>query len=455
MNASANIQGPSLVKSIRKVIARTYFEGSLYAIMAGGAESFALYYAVKRNFTLEQIALLTTLPVVLGSLAQIGVPYFVKTREKLSFALKSSFFIQILGLALMVYTCFLPNDTAYLTLLTSLSFYWIGGLCANPLWLDWISGFVPPNTMHNFLSRRNAFISIVTLAAYILTAYVLNSKTLSDSFVYVFFAALTARSLGLSFQWKLSKINPIFTEKVEKESKPRGIPLKRAVYIAIFGSFLFRSMVFVASPFFLPYMIGEMKLSLMEYSVLTALPFIGRFLFLAGWGQASINLKLFIGLELACFGLALSPLTWVISNSLYIIGISQLIIGLLWGGYEISQVLIIQKYWPGSTLKMLGFHLALSNIGSVVGAWLGAKYLNIIGSYHDLFVLSMQLRILAALIMFYGFLQLKETRFRSKAYTDFLFASLSLRPTADFLGRLVFVRKRKSPVIHGRHNSDS
>jgi hypothetical protein len=428
---------------IHSFIRRTYFEGALYGIMAGCAESFALYYAVKRNFSIGQIALLTTLPVVLGSITQMCVPFFVTGKTKLSYALKTSFFVQILGLALLVYNTELDLPYAYYALLAALSLYWMGGLTANPLWLDWVSGHVPPSLMGRYLAKRNAFIAFITLGAYISTAYVLNYEGGIHSFVYVFAAALIARSLGLFSHWRIEKRKALFVQKVAKEVKPEGLPMKKAVYISVFGSFLFRSMVFVASPFFLPYMVNELKLSILEYSFLTALPFIGRFLFLSGWGRASTNMRLFLGLELACFGLAIAPISWILSSGNFTyIAISQILTGLLWGGYELSPVLIIQKYWPGSTLNMLGFHLALSNLGSVLGSLLGAQYLKTTESYHDLFGFSISLRLLAALLMLYAFLKIKETRFKSQAYTDFLVTTLSLRPTADFLGRLVFIRKR-------------
>jgi MFS family permease len=386
---------------------------------------------VTKKLSLREIALLTTLPVVLGSLAQILVPYFVRSSKRVYRALKISFLIQIAGLALLFYSTHQQNITFYWTIITSLSLYWIGGLCGNPLWLDWVSGHIPPTIMNSYLSKRNAFIALMTLVAYLITAYLLHSQKLSNEiFYFIFLFAFLARSFGFLLQLKLMKEEAIFLNKMEKEVKANTRQLKYAVYVTVIGSFLFRSVVFIASPFFLPFMINEMKLGVMAYSLLTALPFIGRFLFLSGWGKASKGKHLFLGLQLAAIGVAIGPITWLGGgHNLGLITISQILTGLLWGGYELSQIIIIQKYWPGSTLNMLSFHLALSNLGSVFGSLVGAHYLNYFSSYEDLFIFSIELRLVAALLMLLGFLKIKETRFESHAYTNFLVTTLSLRPT--------------------------
>src|SRR5262245_56110437 len=124
----------------RKSLALSYLEGSLYSVMVGSAETFAIVYAVKRGLSVTEIGFVSTLPILLGAIANWIVPMFV-TPQRVKPSILACVSVQVVGIVGLVLSTF-TNKPAY-PLLISLSLYWIGGAAAGPIWLDWMSNWLP------------------------------------------------------------------------------------------------------------------------------------------------------------------------------------------------------------------------------------------------------------------------------------------------------------------------
>jgi MFS family permease len=429
------------LQSSRQVIRGSYWEGSFYALMVGLAESFALFYAVKKQLPLEQLALLSTVPILLGSLTQWFVPMlaarFGVRRTKLG-----AYLLQVVGLLLLAlstrFQFFFP------WLFGALVLYWIGGMASGPLWLEWISTQVPPTLFRSFLSRRNAYVAFCTVATYIATAFFLQAHDHPDAFLLVFSLGLLARILSFVTQLSISGGEALFTRAEGKRAvaPPQAAEQNRAVKRMIVCTTLFKTVVSFSSPFFLPFMVQELDYSLLQYVTLTSAPFLGRFLSLSGWGRASHAFRPFLGVQIASLGIAVVPALWATFSLFpFYLGL-EFMSGLLWGGFELCTVLIIQQFWTGTRLKALGVHMSLMSAGSVLGAFCGSRLLDAGLGYEKLFYLSSALRGSAVLIMVLAFWRLPQVRFRLHAYGEYLSTVLSLRPSLSNVGRLIFVRRK-------------
>ncbi len=425
----------------RKVIRGSYWEGTFYALMVGLAESFALFYAVQHKLPLDQLALLSTVPVLLGSLAQWTVPQLAGRFGVRNLKL-AAYLLQVAGLALLAAST--QFDFFFPWLFAALILYWIGGMASGPLWLEWISTQVPPTIFRGFLSRRNAYVAFCTVSAYIATAVFLQAHGSRDAFLLVFSLGFVSRLCSFFFQAALSRSTALFTRAEGKRAvpAPEAAAQNRAVKRMIVCTTLFKTVVSFSSPFFLPYMIQELHYTLLQYVALTSVPFLGRFLFLNGWGRASTALRPFIGIQIAAAGIAMVPALWASFPLFHVYLGFELASGLLWGGFELCTVLIIQKFWTGSRLKALGVHMSLMSLGSVLGAFCGSKLLSAGLSYQKLFYASSCLRACAVIVMILAFRRLPQTRFRLRVYGEYLSTVLSLRPSISNVGRLLFVRRK-------------
>jgi hypothetical protein len=418
----------------RKLIRQSYWEGAFYALMVGMAEVFALYYAVKNELALDKLALLSTLPVLLGSLFQWVMPLIVKNENVRSTKL-FFYVVQIIGLVILCIAT--QKEDFFPWMFAALTLYWVGGMTSGPFWLHWIAGQIPSRSFANFLSKRNAFVALCTLAAYISTAGYLHQNSLAHNYLGVFALGTLARLLSFASQFQISKIQ-IPWSLPNKVRPPNYYQVPRnAIIWMIALTTLFKFTVSVSSPFFLPYMIQELHFGILEYVLLTSIPFVGRFLFLAGWGRASQDLRPFVGLQIACLGIALIPAFWAWNKNFGVYIFLELASGLLWGGFELCTILIVQRFRPGKTLKTLGLHMSIMSAASVLGAYVGSLWKSQGHSYEQLFLLSSSLRMIVAAAMVMIFLKIPTTRIKFRVYGEYLTTVLSLRTSFANIGRML------------------
>lgn len=424
----------------RIFIKKSYLEAACYAFMVGATESFALFYAVQKNLSVEKLALLSTLPILVGSLGQWLVPWFCRPNKLRTFTLLSYAF-QLVGLVLLCVATF--QEHFFPWLFSALCFYWLGGMTSAPLWLEWVGGQIPPSVFRNFLCRRNAFVSGVTLITYLASAIFLQKQLSGQSFLIVFSLACASRFVGFLLQAEMSRSAAIFSEKktqslaVSEKSRQ-----KKALLVLFLGCFLFKFSVNLSSPFFLPYLVKQMHFSLLEYTLLTSVPFLGRFLFLANWGRAAFGIRPVLGVQIAALGIAINPILWTLATKSYHLVGLELISGIMWGGFELCTILSLQCFCSGKAIRVVGAFMALSNLGALLGGLCGAQIFHWLGSFHSLFVVSTQVRLLAALLMVLMFIQIKDLRFRVRHYGEFLITTLSPRLSLSNSGRVLFIRQR-------------
>jgi MFS family permease len=422
----------------RRALRQTYFDAFFTAVMIGTAESFAIFFGVEHGLTLSQLALVSTLPILVGAIAQWLVPLFVP-QNRLRQTILVSVAVQILGLVGLFFSVF--TGRIFEGLLAALSLYWIGGMIGGPLWLDWVAGWMPHKSFSRFLSRRNAFASFSTLAAYLVTALIVNAHPSAHAFEVVFLVAALARVASWITLFK----------QVEPSSHARSVATdikapehwsSKPVLVILVTTVLFKFAANVSSPFFTPYMLNELHFDLLHYVGITAIPFVGRFLFLSRWGEAAKDIRPFIGLQISMLLISVSPVLWTFTKNYQCLFGFEFVSGLMWGGFDLCSVLIVQNFWPGSARRFLGAQLALMSVAALAGAWMGSWLVEHKGvGYHDIFVLSSDLRVITTLIFALCVFWLKDMRSSLKVYGDFLATVLTLRPSFANIGRVIPLRR--------------
>lgn len=435
----------------RNLVRWSTIEGFLYALMVGTTESYALFYVVKSGISVSELAWLSTLPILLGALAQWLLP-LVSRKRATSQILVGCLALQVAGLSLLVASTALGWGFSWI--LKSMCLYWIGGMGAGPFWLSWFDKQVPQAEFRSTLAKRNGLVALATLFAYLGTSLVIADRSDREIYAAVFAVGASAR-LGCLFLQCLLSFRPECLPKLSFSLTPNTqmIPVQPApedelpsrdfkteVIVMIAATVLFKMMANIASPFFLPYMVQSLEYSLQEYTLLTAIPFFGRFVFLAGWGRASVGLRPFNGLVIASFGIALVPALWASVQNYWFYAVLELASGMLWGGFELCAVLIVQRCWPSASLSVFGLHMALMNLGALVGAQIGVWAMQS-SSYQQLFYFSSTMRLAVVVIMLAAFRAMPATRTKWRVFGEYLVTVLSLRPSLSNVGRMIWIKR--------------
>lgn len=416
--------------NFKQTVKLSHFEGGLYALMVASTESFLFYYAVKQNISSFQLALLATLPLALGALSQILVPKFISDKHLGSSVVWTMLF-QIIGVIGILYTVAVHYSFNQLLFYSCIHF--MGGLTSNPLWIDWASRIIPKRNFRKYMARRSEFTWYFILFFYILLA-VLGQQFTWFKLVYIFLIGAIARVLSCILQsfiirGEFSKritekaiVKSRLTETVDRQVLPHD--LMKVIKTFIILTSFFRLAIYVSNPFFVPYMMNDLKLSMFQFVFLSSIPYFGRAIFFNHWGRIGKNYGAFFSIQVTMLYISFIPIIWIFSHNYTFLVVTEILAGICWGGLELNQVLMIQNFMHQSMKEgsrvLLGIHMACANFLGVIGAVIGSFLLNAAWNFREVFLLSSILRFLTALILILTVLNLKKVELNLKNFKNHL-----------------------------------
>jgi hypothetical protein len=366
----------------------SYLEAFFYALMVGTAESFALFVSVKKGLSPMETAAVSTFPLLMGAFSQWVLPRILS--EKTSrFGILGGMALQLVGI-LGLFWIAQKDSPSFPILFASLSCYWVGGMSITPLWMEWASSFVPPVYFREFLSQRTGFVNFTTLIFYLGTALALTHFSfLSSSFIFLlgFLGRLVSFFVHCYLTFHLSPTYS-YTKKPETlPSEPGASPMP-SLGLFILWTALFKWAVYIGAPFFLPYMLEELKLSILDYALLTGTSLFSRSIFSVFWGRLGVGRAPFWILPFTGFFISLIPLLWCVSRNIFYLGVLEFISGMFWAGFELACLLMIQNSVGEKKRQYFGKHMAIMNTFAVIGSYGGGLLVKTGLGYHKLFLFS-------------------------------------------------------------------
>jgi len=388
----------------RRALRSSYWEGSLYSLMIATAEHFALIFAVSQNLSNAEIGILTTAPLLVGAFANLFIPGEVR-QSALKKWLSVFVGLQILGVLGLLLVSLNPHERLFEALFVCLSLYWLGGLVASPLWIDWMSGWLPTERLGRFFSRRTAWISLTTLLCTLAAAATAKLMDASAAFfVLMFCIGLAARITALGFV--ILRANPPSGKRIPKVEHIGWHHLKEVlmsspgapVLIIVIAAVCLRFVAGISSPYFLPYMMRDLQFSPALVTVIQSVTYVSTFLFMSSYAESIRRYSLVTATQVAFYGVALTSLAWVWFSSPSAIATIQFFNGIFWSGMDLCLILWIQSTLPNSARRLMGIYVALCQMASVGGSLIGAELLKTYQfSNFDLIEISTGLRWLVAI----------------------------------------------------------
>jgi MFS family permease len=283
------------------------------------------------------------------------------------------------------------------------------------------------------MASRSSYTWYLILTFYILLA-LLGQYTTWFKIVYIFLIGAIARILSCALQAHI--IRGEFSKKIKADAIYRSsllhtesiheMPhdLVKMIWTFIIWTSVFRLAAYISSPFFVPYMMNDLKLSMAQYVILSSIPYFGRAIFFNLWGRAGKNYGAFYGIQLTALYISIIPLIWIASRNYSFLILTEVLAGICWGGFELNQVLMIQNFMHHSMKEgsrvLLGIHMALTNFFGVLGAVIGSFLIDAQWTFYQVFFLSAILRFLVALILIIKAASLRKTEFSAKHFKSYL-----------------------------------
>lgn len=377
-------------RTVQRSLALSAAEGIVFALMVGLGETYFLADAIRLSASRLQQGLVIGLPLFagsLGSLLSLRVLGRLRSRKPLVLGAALAQSLTLLSLAAMDAS----GRSSPGTLIALASAFAVFGQASGTAWSSWFGDLVPSVRRGRYFALRNRGIYLGTCGGILLAGFLLNhieevrpqaaGGSGGGGFALIF--ALAGAFRLVSVVLNAFAIEPAFAGIPAREHvarflrTPKGIATRRV----LLSSAGFYFMVYLASPYFSPYMLEHLHFSYLEYTFASLSIVAAKVLFLPVWGRLVDQLgprAIFVSCALLA---ALVPVPWLWSKGLAWVMVAQAISGLSWAGYELSLFsLVLDRTYRRVRPSVFATQSILNGSAQLLGTVLGAGIAGLFGS---------------------------------------------------------------------------
>ncbi len=430
--------------------------------MVGAGETFVPAFVLALGMGEVLAGLMATVPMLTGAVLQLASPWAVTRLGSRRRWVVTCAACQAASLLLLP-LCAQFNGRAAWLVFAAATLYWAAGLATGPAWNAWMETLVPSPLRARFFAARTRICQFGTLAGFLLGGALLHYgesvQRQELAFGLLFVLAALCRFISAACLARQSEF-PGFTEREPQLPAMNAAPRDRVEdHVGLSGLigrlrghagarlmvFLLamQSGVWIAAPFFTPYMLAQLHFSYGQFVVLTALAFVARIMVLPLFGrfaQRAGAYRLFwIG------GVSLVPLSalWVFSSSFVYLLVLQFVAGVAWAAYELAMILMFFETIPRSErISMLTLYNLGNSLAMVVGSLLGAALLGWLGEVHSSYLLLFGLSSVVRCVSLVFMARVPRMDFQAVQPAT---RTLAIRPSAGAL---------ESPILPSIDNGD-
>lgn len=387
-----------------------------YHGMIGFGETWFVAFGLALGLTDRQGSLLAAVPVIVAAFFQLASRRIVRTSLSLRKTVTLFATLQAASFLLAIPAVWLADPAPVLFAMAIL--YWIGGLCAGPVWNIWMGRIIPYSRQKAFFLQRGRVGYLALLASLLVVGISLqtvqgNREVLKLSFVCFLLVAGVSRAFSAWYLFCHPE-NPVHGPEPHPALQPHSPSirtekkfiwhLQRPVLYCLGFYFLLSLSVHSAAPFFTPYLLNEISLDYKTFLVLTLAPLLVR-PYVGGWFRR-VSDKWGVQAMFAAGVLLIAPLPllWTVSDNVLWLFCVQLLSGVAWGAQELGMTLYLLENVPETERsRLLSWNQFVSAIGMCIGVSLALMIFSSVqlgkNDYHDVFVTSSILRLLPLLVV--------------------------------------------------------
>lgn len=347
-------------------------DGMAFSVQTGAGETYFAAFALFLRATAPQIALISTLPPLLGSLAQIFSAWLggYTGRKRLVIA---GCTLQVLLWPPIILLPLLFEQYAVGALLVLLSIYHSANNLAAPQWTSIMRDLVSERRRGRYFGYRTRLTTITTFVSLVACGLILHEFDAAGStyigFVVIFTIAFVARAISIYHHTFLHD-PPVHTPLPDMHIEHWWKSLRStgafgfSVYFA-----LMNAAVGISSPFFTVYMLRDLTLSYFEFTVLTGTSVFVQFLMLTTWGRVADIYGNRLILIVTSVMLPIVPSLWLLTDEFWALLAFQALSGLSWSGFTLSAGNLLYELVPQTRRAA---YVAFHNVGTAAGVFGGA-----------------------------------------------------------------------------------
>jgi MFS family permease len=355
-------------------------DGMWFSIMSGAGETYLSAFALFLKATSEQIALLASVPPLIGSGMQLVSAWLGgRGTSRKALIIAGACAQGFIWFPLVLLPLLWPAYAVPLLIGCTVLYHAFGSLIT-PQWSSLMRDLVPEERRGRYFGHRTRIISLVTFIALVWAGGVLalfnRGEATLAGFVVVFAVATIARFVSVYYlalmqdPQRATRTEPtaIFAGMWRSLKFLRG---SNFLHFSIFFACM-QAAVAIASPFFTVYMLRDLQYSYLQFMAATAITVVAQFLTLNVWGRISDAFGNRLVLVVTGWMIPVVPALWLFSGNFWYLMIVQAFGGLVWAGFSLSAGNFLYDLRPGPRLaRDMAVHNVLASIGVFTGAILG------------------------------------------------------------------------------------
>jgi MFS family permease len=370
--------------------------GQIFNSLCGPGSAFLTKFAIMLNATPLQFGILSAI----GQISQIFQPLgALVTKRRLKrkgvvLALQGGGrgIVMLYGVLPFVVLSGKPIDVFLFLFLISVSLLAV----AENAWIGWISDLVPPRFRGRFFSIRSQYLMLTAIgASYVLSLFIdsftggsgqalrspksafFQTDHLPLGFAIIFFAAAIAGFVGLGV---LSR-QPEKIKEIEDESIARifVIPLKDSNFRRfLLYSCWWMSAVGIGAPFWQPFMMQKLSMSLFEVQIYGSINIIAAILVVRLWGRLIDTYGNRTAMRFIILLGGLNPMVWlfVTPTNYPILYLEAITSGIMWAGAGLVATNFVLSIAPNKRRQLYaGMSGAFSGVAMMTTMLLSGAFL--------------------------------------------------------------------------------
>ncbi len=414
-------QKQTLQRNLTAVLAET----RAASVAQNIAEKFLVPFAIVLGARSLSIGILSTLPQLLGAIAQlfsVKILSRLGTRKK---AISLFLFLQALTWLPLFLVPFLFPSIGIFSLIVCFSVYYIFGGLYTPVWTSWLAAIVPEQARGKFFGRKNQAAGRFGFLAATLGGYLLH--LLADVHIWLAYGIL------FLFGFIAKLLCVVFVLRMKEEKELQKLPSFQAgTFITFlkhlketsFGQYVFYMccMSFatnLAAPYFIPYMLrtvaeGGLGWSYLQFTIIGAVAALGSFLVFRHWGAIADRFGNKRVLVFTGFLIPFVPFFWLFSQNYWYLLFIEVFSGVAWAGFNLVTANYVFDLVGGQNRMLYtAYYNSLTMFSVFLGALAGSQ-LKQLGTFFGmngflfLFAISFLLRFAVALFFLTKLRELRE-----------------------------------------------
>lgn len=379
-----------------------------YSLMVGIGESYFPAFGLRMGMSEVQAGLLTTLPLVIGSIVPLLFVNWVEHLRSLKSWVVWSAGFQALSLLAMAVLAMAPQPSITGTFAAA-SLYFAAGFLAGPSWNFWMGELVSEKEAPSFFSQRLRLNQVGVFMGLFVGGMALHSPSFAlvigrwGPFAALFLLAFVFRGVSVisltrhpgtsALEYPASRSLQATVQQILTQAAPQRF---------FNFLFLFYVVIYISSPFVGPFFLAELKFDYQQLMWALVALLTGKVLILPigsrlvkAWGVRTVFL-------VGALGISPLPAVWVWWQSFPAAVLLQMTSGIFWGLFELGfSVIFFSHLGAGEKIPMLSLFNFFNSFAILVGSLLGAYLLGSFASaalgYEAIFSIGATLRVVTVL----------------------------------------------------------